>query len=224
MAADPAAMRRLTLTIRPGEQPLHPVGDAFLDPDVVEVAELYHWNIRAEQITLLFLVYGDRDPIETIASDLEYVSEYEIVPVDESCFYYYNVDEPPAEAMALFQTFARPGLLAIPPTRWADGTITASLLADEGTLQDIVDDIPDFVDVSIDALSGHALGARSPLAALSHRQREALVAGAATGYFDVPRTGDHRAVAEELGCAPSTAAEHLQKAQAALVEAVLPAR
>lgn len=217
-------MRRLTLTIRPGDQPLHPVGDTFLDPDVVEVAELYHWNIRAEQVTLLFLVYGDRERVEAVASDLGTISEYEIVPVDESCFYYYNVDEPPVEAMALFRTFTRPGLLAIPPTRWADGEVTASLLADGATLQAIVDDIPDFVDVSIDALSDHALEARSPLAALSPRQREALVAGAATGYYDVPRTGDHRAVAARLDCAPSTAAEHLQKAEAALVEAVLPAR
>mgnify|MGYP002276742734 CR=1 FL=1 len=61
----------------------------------------------------------------------------------------------------------------------------------------------------------------APTARLTDRQREAVEAGLDLGYYDVPRTTDHEAVADALGCAPSTAAEHLRKAESKLLRAVV---
>ncbi|MEF8906631.1 MAG: helix-turn-helix domain-containing protein [Haloarculaceae archaeon] len=41
------------------------------------------------------------------------------------------------------------------------------------------------------------------------------------GYYDQPRATTHEEVAPQLGCAPNTASEHLQKAEAKLVNAVV---
>ncbi|MXR22550.1 helix-turn-helix domain-containing protein [Halobacterium bonnevillei] len=41
------------------------------------------------------------------------------------------------------------------------------------------------------------------------------------GYYDVPRTASQDDVAAQLDCAPSTVAEHLRKAEAALAGAAI---
>lgn len=54
---------------------------------------------------------------------------------------------------------------------------------------------------------------------LSERQREAVTVAMELGYYEQPREATHEEIAAELGCAPNTASEHLQKAEAKLVEA-----
>ncbi len=49
---------------------------------------------------------------------------------------------------------------------------------------------------------------------------EYIQAALSLGYYGVPRTASHEDVAEELDCAPSTAAEHLRKAEATVIETV----
>jgi predicted DNA binding protein len=49
---------------------------------------------------------------------------------------------------------------------------------------------------------------------LTERQREALTAAVTHGYYDIPREADHEDVAAAMDCAPSTASEHLRKAEA----------
>jgi len=56
---------------------------------------------------------------------------------------------------------------------------------------------------------------------LSQRQREAVAVALELGYYEIPRETDHEAVADALECAPSTAAEHLRKAEAKLIPAVV---
>jgi predicted DNA binding protein len=77
------------------------------------------------------------------------------------------------------------------------------------------------MDVQVERIGRFQGGAEDPLASLSERQREALEAGLDLGYYDRPRTATHDDIADALGCAPPTASEHLQKAEAALVRAAL---
>lgn len=58
-------------------------------------------------------------------------------------------------------------------------------------------------------------------ATLSDRQREAVEAGLALGYYEVPREASHEDVAEAIDCAPSTAAEHRRKAEAKLLRSTV---
>ena len=58
-------------------------------------------------------------------------------------------------------------------------------------------------------------------ASLTARQRAAVRAALDLGYYDVPREADHEAVADAIDCAPSTAAEHLRKAEATLLRGAM---
>lgn len=57
--------------------------------------------------------------------------------------------------------------------------------------------------------------------ALSERQSEAVTVALDLGYYETPREATVAEVAERLDCAPGTAAEHLRKAEAALVRRVI---
>jgi hypothetical protein len=64
-------------------------------------------------------------------------------------------------------------------------------------------------------------GPSTPLDALTARQREVLAAAWDAGYYDVPRTATVEAVAETLGVDPSTATEHIQRAERNLLAELL---
>ena len=54
--------------------------------------------------------------------------------------------------------------------------------------------------------------------ALTDRQQTVLRAAIETGYYDYPRTTNQADVAAAVGVTDSTVAEHLRKAESALVE------
>lgn len=83
--------------------------------------------------------------------------------------------------------------------------------------------LPPFVDVEIDEIGSYDGGPDTPTAKLSERQREAVLAALELGYYDTPRRATHEEVAEVIRVAPSTASEHLQKAEAELVRATMAA-
>ena len=81
--------------------------------------------------------------------------------------------------------------------------------------------LPDGIDASVERVGGFEGDVDTAGASLTDRQREALAAGIAVGYYEVPRAGGVNDVAAERAVSKSTAAAHLRKAAAALVEAFL---
>jgi predicted DNA binding protein len=70
-------------------------------------------------------------------------------------------------------------------------------------------------------IPGGAVGADGVAGGLTDRQREALAEALAAGYYESPRAATVADVGERLDCAPSTAAEHLRKAESTLVRRAL---
>ena len=107
------------------------------------------------------------------------------------------------------------------PIVYRDGTIDVRVVGDQESLQAAFDQAAAVVDVSIDEISAFRGDLDQPRATLSERQREAVEVALALGYYDRPRGATHEDVAEELDCAPATASDHLQKAEAKLVRAAM---
>jgi len=78
------------------------------------------------------------------------------------------------------------------------------------------------VDVEVHAVGKQGVDiADTPADVLSDRQREAVLAALELGYHDQPRGATHEDVAATLDAAPSTASEHLRKAEAKLVRGAM---
>lgn len=224
-------MKRVQLHLPPGG--VHPVYELLTDSSCVDRASAIHWNVAEDgTLTMLHRLVGDIGAVADRLAEIEPIREYELFPIAESSTagssggvdsggdeaYLFLRDVGTADSRRLFGAFAADGLIGVPPVEYDDDGATFTLVGSDRAVQATVEAIPDRFDVGVERV-GEPAPAIDSSSVLSDRQREAARIGVELGYFDVPRRASHEAVADELGCAPSTAAEHLQKAQSRLVRA-----
>ncbi|WP_394296308.1 helix-turn-helix domain-containing protein [Natrinema versiforme] len=68
-------------------------------------------------------------------------------------------------------------------------------------------------------MGGRARTRAAVKARLTERQRDTVKTALELGYYDIPKRATQEDIAAELNCAPSTAAEHLQKAESQILRA-----
>lgn len=181
-------------------------------------AHLLFGGIEDREPTQFYAVAGDRDALADALDDADGVARYDLAGADGDYAYVYTRETATPANRAFRATFTRDSLVTTLPVVYrAGGTASFTVVGRPGDLQDALAEAREVGDVAVERLGDYDPRDAGHASALTDRQREALAAGVAVGYYDVPRTGSQSDVADELGCAPSTAAEHLQKAEAALV-------
>lgn len=214
-------MKHVRLTIRAPEGTVHPVFDMLTRGDHVERVRGLHWNFSGERLGILHYVEGEFDAYVSELEAIPSVLDYDLARVTEKCFYVYHRCIVHGGAQALFDTFTQDTLLLVPPIEFSDdGAATVSLFGDEAEVQAAVDSIPDVIDVAVQEVSGMAATPEVATPTLTARQREAVETALSLGYYDIPRKAGNEDVAEAMDCAPSTAAEHLRKAEGKLVRSL----
>ncbi|WP_247729606.1 helix-turn-helix domain-containing protein [Halovivax limisalsi] len=213
-------MKRVRLTLHPTDSYAPALyerlagGAAFLDRVRIE-----NWNVAKPPTAFLLRLTGDYRRFEAELAAAEMVDAYELLPIAERechCFLEGRVD--PA-ARSLFETFTRGSLLTIPPVVCHDdGSNSFTIVGTDADIQRAVEAVPDDVGLVIDAVGGETVAPADARAALSPRQRTAVETALELGYYEVPRTATTADVAAELDCATATAAEHLQRAEARVLE------
>jgi len=213
---------RVSITANGREREIHPMYGVLTGAPFVERATALQWNFTGDALGILHYVEGDADAFAAAADDVDVVVGYEIEPVDDGAFYAYVRDATTESLAELFGPTSRGGIVVVPPVVYGtDGTVTLTVFGPDEELQAAMGEIPDPIEVTVEAVGSLATSRIAPTARLTDRQREAAEAAIDLGYYDVPRTADHEAVADALDCAPSTAAEHLRKAESKLLRAVL---
>lgn len=187
-------------------------------------AYLRHWNFsNPEYITSLFQIVGDveegRDAYLAALDDVDTIHEYDVTPVDDRSFYVYVREATPDHARRFRELLVDTDLLVVPPIEYGtDGRMIFEAAGESDDLHALVAGLPDRLSVSVDRIGEYDAYHGSPVAALTDRQEEVLTAARTLGYYDVPRRAGVREVADRLDCSKSTAADHLRKAEARLVE------
>lgn len=168
-------------------------------------------------VTGLFHVEGDEEALLSGLGDAPEVGSAEAATAAADGFYLLlSIDFTQVPFMApVFETFAREQFVVLPPVVYEDAGVNVRLIGGASTISRIVDALPDEIDLDVHEVGEQRFAAGS--VPLSDRQREALLAALELGYYDQPRGATHEDVAELLACAPSTASEHLRKAEAKLV-------
>ena len=213
---------RLTLDAGGREDEIHPMYGLLANAPYVERAKTTHWNFSGEEIGIMHYVEGDQEAFRTDIESLADVHDHELTPAGERSFYAYLMCATTEPARELFGTLTRGRLVVIPPLEYApNGTVSLSLVGTSAEIQAAIDGVPDPVKVEVTEISGLETASNAVETLLSDRQREAAVSALELGYYDIPREASHEDVAVAIGCAPSTAAEHLRKAEAKLLRSVL---
>lgn len=188
-----------------------------MESDEVTLTQLWNWSRTDEDVdVMLFRVVGDRDVYTAALEETPFVTAYETVQLDEASFYAY-VEHATRDADRGFrEPFVDRRVLTLPPIEFTeDGETRLEVVGRPADVQEVVDDFPSEFEVRVDRVGSYEHGLDGAVL-LTDRQREAVAVALDLGYYEVPRTASVEEVATELDCAPSTAADHLRKAQARL--------
>lgn len=222
-------MKYLRIT---GSPDLEAVPDVFrlvaASPHASE-ARLLGWDVPPAgeadpgPITVLFVVDGDREAMAAALADSPTTAGVDVAPLAPGRFYLLLDLRPSAASLVrrVFETVVTEGLVVVTPVVYRDGEVHARLVGHSAAVGAAVERFPPVIDVTVREVGEGGIHPGSPARGLSDRQREAVLAALDLGYYDQPRRATHADVAGRLDCAPSTASEHLRKAEAKLVRAGL---
>ncbi|WP_225333267.1 helix-turn-helix domain-containing protein [Halomicrobium urmianum] len=217
-------MKYVRLSLDHDSEARHPMHQFVVDHEGFEASRLVAASPVVDGLrSALFHVRGG--PIEDYEAALDgvaSVTEYAVSPCPDDSFYLYTRDELSPEGQRLADAFATVGLVLLYPVAYrADGTIRVSVVGPGETVQAALADLP--AGVAPDVLEVGEYGHRrlADGERLTDRQFEAVRAAVDCGYYGDPRDGSVADVAEELGCAPGTAAEHLRRAERRVMAALV---
>ncbi|MFC6973551.1 helix-turn-helix domain-containing protein [Halomicroarcula sp. GCM10025709] len=217
-------MKHLQVTVQVDDDHAPEFFELLADSPAVTEARLVDWSMTAgDQSTLLYTIDGDPTTFAERATDTEGIDSVELSETTQGRTYVLVVMRPRETPLfaAIQRASTQPGLIVRKPIVYRDGTMSARVVGDASPLQRALDAAPDGVEVRIDEIGRLQWHADDPVVGLSDRQREAVTVALELGYYNQPRGATHEDVAAELGCAPPTASDHLQKAEANIVRAVM---
>ncbi|WP_440005529.1 helix-turn-helix domain-containing protein [Halomicrococcus sp. SG-WS-1] len=207
-------MKRIRFGVTYPTELAHPIHRRLAREDAVSRMELLMWGPTAD-VTTLSWYDADRETVAELLTAVETVSTSHLVEGDDGTYAFVSQREYEFEDDVL-ELVSRARVVFLPPvTFFEDGDATFEAVGEPSSLSEFHARLSELLDARIERVRDFRSGS-SP-SDLTGRQREALEAAMAVGYYEIPRTGTVEDVAKELGCAPSTAGELLRKAESAVV-------
>lgn len=213
---------RATARVDPDEAPAF--FNLLAHSDIVEQARVLEVNTSVDGVeTFLFAIDGDHSAFSEQAIETPGVESVEVSPVASDRAHALLVMRPLETPLfaAIHQAGPQAGFVFRTPFVYRDGAMHGHAVGDPEPLQDALESTPDPIDVEIEEINQFRGYLDDPAMRLSDRQREVLSVALAMGYYDQPRAATQEDVAAELDCAPQTASDHLRRAEAKVVRAVL---
>jgi predicted DNA binding protein len=223
-SVDRRGVKHLQLTVDVDSDRAPAFFESLADSPDVSEARLIDWSLAAaDQSTLLYTIDGDPTAFAERAPETPGIESVELSETVQRLTYALVVMRPRETPLfaAIHRASEQAGIVVRKPIVYRDGTMSARVVGDAAALQRALEAAPDGVEVQLDEIGRLQSHVDDPMAWLSDRQREAVVAALELGYYAQPRGATHEDVAAALDCAPSTASDHLQKAEANIVRAAM---
>lgn len=215
-------MRRLHLSLRLPDRLEQPIQEFIGEDQPIKRTRLLYGNFLDDQVTrFVFYVEGDQAAYRDTLEVLPYVHSYDIAPVEADGFYSLVERELRDGDRRVRKLLEGSGAVIVPPVEYtSDGAIRTTILGDPESLRATIADLPQDIDVQLELAAESPAMDASVTSVLTDRQREAVAAATAVGYYSVPSEGSLEEVAAKLNCATSTASNHLRKAESKIMPQV----
>lgn len=220
----PEAVHRLRATVRAAPADSPPLFGLLAHSAHVREARVLEQTTTPDGVeTYLMTVDGDVDAFVDTAADTDGIVSVESFDFEEEAPYVLlaHRSPPSTDVGSDRRDAAQHGVILQTPIVYRDGAMYLRAIGDPTQLQRTIDRGPPGMQVDVEDLGAFRGALDWPAANLTDRQREALEAAAELGYYEQPRRATHEDVADAIGCAPQTASDHLQKAEATVIQSVL---
>lgn len=208
-------MKYATVALTQDPEVRHPMHQFVVETEGYEGTRLLASTFSDGVLTALFQVDGwPPGPYEGALAAVDAIEEYAVSPQADGTFAVYVRDRLADHDRELIGAFGRVGLVVCYPVVYpADGTVLFTVVGPSETLQTALAETPAGMSVSVERIGDYDRRRIGGDRALTDRQAEAVAAAVDCGYYENPRDGSVADVAERLDCTPSTAAEHLRRAE-----------
>lgn len=216
-------MKYARLHIHHTTDTLHPMHAFEMEHERIVHTELRHWNmVFGDTNTFVFRVRGDPDPFRTKLESREATISYSLTSVSNGVFYCCVRERVTETDEGYLNAFAQGTLVVIPPVAFnQDGTTDLTVVGTSADVNAAVEKLPEGMRAVVRSVGPYRRHAGSPESRLTDRQRATVAAAVSHGYYDSPRGCTVSDVAADLDIAPGTAAEHLRKAEATVMQHIL---
>ncbi|MWV40216.1 helix-turn-helix domain-containing protein [Natrialba sp. INN-245] len=199
-----------------------PIHTALADTEASDTVRVRYGGFNEDgPRTYVCSVTGENGVLETRLEATEGILEHEIIHRRPGYALFYVVSALHEYELWLQRLFTQESLTMIPPVDLrTDRRFVFRIIGRSDDLQRAVGDAGERLPLDVERVGDYNQPDERVTASLTNRQIDAVEAALETGYYASPRESTTEDVASVLGCAPSTAAEHLRKAEAALVRTV----
>ena len=219
-------MKYLRIELRYPPDLRHPIHRLIDESDAVDRDVLLHGTVIGEpDDTFLFYVEGEIAMYTEALRSVDRIREFEVTRIDETGHYVLLTQRRDTVDDAMFDPLQRTGLVVVPPIDFRpNGVARLTLIGTGEPLRDALAELPDRIETTVLRIGEYDWRQELFDPGLTDRQFDALAAAVEEGYYEAPRETTVEAVAERIDAAPSTASEHLRKAESAVMSTFIDLR
>ncbi len=175
--------------------------------------------------TFLFYVEGDIDVYTDALRSVDRIREFDVTRIDETGHYVFLTEQRDAVDDATFSPLQRTGVVVVPPIDFRpNGVARLTIIGNGAPLRDALAELPDRIGTTVLQIGEYDWRQDLFDPGLTDRQFDALAAAVESGYYESPRAATVADVAKRIDASPSTASEHLRKAESAIMTAFIELR
>ncbi|MDB9247563.1 helix-turn-helix domain-containing protein [Halorubrum ezzemoulense] len=216
-------MKYLRLELRYPPELMHPMHRLVDESDAIGRDVLLHGSLFDETAdTFLFYVEGDIDVYVDALRSVDRIREFEVTQIDGTGYYVFLTQRRDAVDDAMFGSLRRTGIVVVPPIDFRpSGVARLTILGDHEPLREGLAALPERIESEVLRIGEYDWRQHLFDPGLTDRQFDAVAAAVECGYYESPRAASVSDVAERIGASPSTASEHLRKAESAMMNAFM---
>lgn len=216
-------MKLLRFRVVPPREGLHPVDAALAEDPAVQRRAIHLLQLLEDgTAAALFEVEGPTERVQAILEAAPSIVSSHLTASGSSLHGYLHF-EPSDLVERMLRTRKRHGILLQMPLEYtADGDLRLTVVGELDAIQRAVPEMPRGLHLELEHVSDYQPGQPGLYGQLTRAQQRVLQAALEHGYYENPRAVGYRELAEILDLSPTTVGEHLRKAEAALVRAVVP--
>lgn len=197
---------------------LHPLETAIEADPTVTIETTHQINRVGEQFVELSEFSGDMATLERLLAAEASVNDFAVTPETGLAYLEY---EQSSSMTQLFTILTAYSLILVPPVEYTDEYeergVRLTVVGTESAITRISADLPSEIDLYPERVGEYVPERGRVEDLLTDRQRDVFETAVRLGYYEVPREATHEEIAAEVGRAPATVSEQLQRIEANLL-------
>ncbi|WP_323174408.1 helix-turn-helix domain-containing protein [Natrialba sp. PRR66] len=195
--------------------------EIWIDDTLVATQEAIQYSNLLDDGTAVGIARFRGDADRFTAIEDEYPEIISCIVTGGETWLAYLHYEPDELETALFELIDTEAISIDWPIKDTADGVEVTLFGEDAALQQLIAGLPEEMNLRLERAGEYQPHMDDPAEQLTDRQKEVVRVAIAAGYYDTPRRATQRDLAADLGLSQRTIGEHLQRAEAKIIQSVV---